>query len=182
MESVVNQSTVGEDLTRFGVIVFADNPQTIFNLGKHTSKREVIEAIRILKLLGGSTYTAEALTHSLEDFKKEHGGRAALQVPQVLMLITDGGATESDKLPGPATALRDNGINVFAIGVEGAIESELKIIAGGDSSKVFNVNNFEALETLYGNISEVLCKSTKPGTKQGFSFSSEVTNILLWPF
>lgn len=182
MESVVKQSTVGKDLTRFGVIVFANNPQTIFTLGDYTSKREVIQAIRELEHPNGDTHTGKALTHSLEDFKKERGGRAALQVPQILMLITDGNATYPDNLPGPATALRDNGISVFAIGVEGATEKELKLIAGGDSSKVFYVNNFKALETLYRNISEVLCSNTKPGTKQGFSFSTEVANILLCPF
>lgn len=178
MESVVNQTTVGKDLTRFGVILFADNPQTIFNLRDYTSKREVIQAIRELKQPTGSTYTGKALTHSLEDFKKEHGGRAALQVPQFLMLITDGSATIPANLEKPATALRDNGISVFAIGVEGAIETELELIAGGDSSKVFFVNDFKALETLYRNISEVLCETIKPGKKQGFSFSTEVTNIL----
>lgn len=182
MESVVNQTTVGKDLTRFGVIVFANNPQTIFNLGDYTSKREVIQAIRELKHPKGNTYTGKALTHSLEDFKKERGGRADLQVPQILMLITDGNATNPNNLQKPATALRDNRISVFAIGVENATEKELELIAGGDMSKVFYVNNFEALETLYRNISEVLCKDTKPGTKQGFSFSTEVTNILLYPF
>lgn len=182
MESVVNQTTVGKELTHFGVIVFADNPQTVFNLGDYTSKREVIQAIRDLKKPNGNTYTGKALTHSLEHFKEEHGGRADLQVPQILMLITDGSATNPNNLQGPATTLRDNRISVFAIGVKDANEKELELIAGGDSSKVFYVDNFKALENLYRNISEVLCESTKPGTKQGFSFSTEVTNILLCPF
>lgn len=182
MESVVNQSTVGTDLARFGVIVFANTSQIIFSLDNYSSKREVIQAIRELKHPTGNTYTGEALKYSQKYFKKEHGGRADLQVPQILMLITDGEATEPNNLREPAAALRDSGISVFAIGVEKANEKELKIIAGGDSSKVFYVNNFKALETLYRNISEVLCKNTKPGTKQVFSFSTEVTNILLCPF
>lgn len=182
MESMVNQTTVGKDLTRFGVIAFSNTPQIIFSLDKYSSKREVIQDIRELKYPSGDTFTGEALKYSLEYFKEEHGGRAALQVPQILMLITDGNATNPYNLREPAAALRDSGISVFAIGVEGATEKELELIAGGDLSKVFYVNNFEALETLYRNISKVLCDNTKPGTKQGFSFSTEVTNILLCPF
>lgn len=182
MESVVKESTVGTDLTRFGVIVFANTSQIIFSLDHHSSKPKVIQAIRELKHPTGNTYTGKALKYSLEYFKKEHGGRADLQVPQILMLITDGEATEPDDLQEPAAALRNNGISVFAIGVEKANEKELKLIAGGDLSKVFYVNNFKALETLYRNISEVLCKDTKPGMKQGFSFSTEVTSILLCLF
>ncbi|KAM9352972.1 collagen alpha-6(VI) chain-like [Symphorus nematophorus] len=165
MESMVNQTTVGKDLTRFGVILFSTNPTSIFTLNQYDSKREVIKAIQALKQLYGDTYTGKALDYSLQFFNSKHGGRAP-QVPQILMVITDGDATDRNNLVGPSLRLRDNDISVFSIGVEGANKTQLEVMAGGDASKVFYVDNFDALETLYKNITHVLCNSTKPACEK----------------
>ncbi|XP_059194900.1 collagen alpha-6(VI) chain-like [Centropristis striata] len=162
MAAMVNQTTVGKDLTRFGVILYSTNPQVVFTLNKYTSKREVLKAIDDLKSPYGDTYTGKALKYSLDFFDAANGGRAALQVPQILMVITDGDATDSNDLAAPSEALRDNGISVFSIGVEGAIQAQLEIMAGYEKSRVFYVNNFDALENLHKNITHVLCNSTKP--------------------
>lgn len=162
MESMVNQTTVGKDLTRFGVILYSTDPRSVFTLKQYTTKREVLQAISALKSPFGDTFTGKALDYTLEYFNSDHGGRAALQVPQILMVITDGDATDRNNLAGPSIALRDKGISVFSIGVEGANRTQLEIMSGHDSSKVFYVDNFDALETLYKNITHVLCNSTKP--------------------
>uniref|UniRef100_UPI0037E74C95 collagen alpha-6(VI) chain isoform X2 n=1 Tax=Semicossyphus pulcher TaxID=241346 RepID=UPI0037E74C95 len=162
MESMVNQTTVGKDLTRFGVILYSTDANSIFTLKQHDSKQGVLKAISALKSPYGDTYTGKALAYSLEYFNAAHGGRAGLQVPQVLVVITDGDATDRNSLVAPSLALRDNGISVFSIGVEGANRTQLEIMAGHDTSKVFYVDNFEALENLYKNITLELCNSTKP--------------------
>lgn len=166
MTSIVNQTTVGKDLTRFGVILYATNPQSVFTLNDYGSKAEVLGAIAQLTSPFGDTYTGRALKYTLPFFGAEHGGRAELKVPQILMVITDGDATDPKDLVEPSMALRDQNIDVFSIGVEGAIVDELEIIADHDKSKVFYVDNFVALESLYKNISAVLCNSTKPGKWQ----------------
>lgn len=165
MASVVNQTTVGSDLTRFGLILYSNNPNSIFTLKQYSNKRDVLQAIAALKSPLGDTYTSRALAYSLQFFDKNHGGRAALQMPQILMVITDGDATDRNGLVPPSLALRDQGISVFSIGVEGANKTQLDIMAGGDMSKVFYVDNFDALEKLYKNITQVLCNTTKPGKK-----------------
>uniref|UniRef100_A0A672GL26 Collagen, type VI, alpha 4a n=1 Tax=Salarias fasciatus TaxID=181472 RepID=A0A672GL26_SALFA len=162
MLSIVNQTTVGENLTRFGVILYSDNPKSSFTLNQLKSKKEVSKAITALQPPYGNTYTGKALDYSLQFFNEENGGRAALQVPQILMVITDADATDRNGLVAPSVALRENGISVFSIGVEGANTTQLEIMAGYDKSRVFYVDNFDALETLYKNISLVLCNSTKP--------------------
>ncbi len=163
MESVVDQSTVGQNLTHFGVILYSDEAKSRFTLNKYDSKRDVLKAVRDLSATGGNTYTGKALAYSLQFFEAEHGGRKALKVPQILMVITDGEATDPNNLKEPSDALRNKGVTVFSIGVKDANPDQLKTMAGGDTSKVFYVDNFEALETLYKNISSVLCDSTKPG-------------------
>ncbi|XP_011603520.2 collagen alpha-6(VI) chain isoform X2 [Takifugu rubripes] len=166
MASMVNQTTVGSDLTRFGVILYSNDANSMFTLKQYSAKREVLQAIAALKSPLGDTYTGKALTYSLQFFNEEHGGRAALQVPQILMVITDGDATDRNRLVPPSLALQNQGISVFSIGVEGANKTQLEIMAGGDRSKVFYVDNFDALENLYKNITHVLCNSTKPACEK----------------
>uniref|UniRef100_A0A3Q2UP15 Collagen type VI alpha 6 chain n=1 Tax=Fundulus heteroclitus TaxID=8078 RepID=A0A3Q2UP15_FUNHE len=165
MQSMVNQTTVGRNLTRFGVILYSTYPNSVFTLGQHSTRQDVFKAIADLKSPYGDTYTGRALQYTLQYFGPEHGGRAEFQVPQILMVITDGDATDRYSLTEPSVALRNKGVQVFSIGVEGANVTQLEIMAG-DKSKVFYVDNFEALETLYKNISSVLCESTKPACEK----------------
>ncbi|MEQ2191313.1 hypothetical protein XENOCAPTIV_026362 [Xenoophorus captivus] len=165
MQSMVNQTTVGKDLTRFGVILYSTNPKSIFTLNQYSTRQEVVKAIADLKYPYGDTYTGQALKYSLQFFSPQHGGRAELQVPQILMVITDGDTTDLFSLAEPSLALRNKGVHVISIGVEGANVTQLEIMAGHDKSKVFYVDNFKALETLYKNITQVLCNSTKPGKR-----------------
>ncbi|XP_031610902.1 collagen alpha-6(VI) chain isoform X2 [Oreochromis aureus] len=162
MQSMVNQTTVGKDLTRFGVILYSNEPKSIFTLNQFSSKQEVSKAIMALKSPYGDTYTGKALNYALQFFDAKYGGRAELQVPQILMVITDGDATDPYSLNEPSVALRNKGVTVFSIGVEGANKTQLEVMAGHDKSRVFYVDNFDALEKLYKNITQVLCNSTKP--------------------
>ena len=166
MESVVNHTTVGEDMTRFGVILFSSEPKSSFSLKSYSSKESILEAVAALQSPGGNTYTGKALEYSLQFFDEQHGGRAKSKVPQVLMVITDGEATDPYNLAGPSKELRDKGIDVFSIGVEGANMEQLVTMAGGEDSKVFYVKNSDALESLYKNISKELCNSTRQGKRQ----------------
>lgn len=165
MQSIVNHTTVGKDLTRFGVILYSTDPKSVFTLSMHSSRQEVYQAISALTSPNGDTYTGKALKYSLQYFEEKYGGRAELDVPQILMVITDGDATDQYSLVEPSVALRKKGVDVISIGVEGANKEQLEIMAGYDSSKVFYVDNFEGLEKLYKNITKVLCHSTKPGKR-----------------
>ncbi|XP_071325050.1 collagen alpha-6(VI) chain-like [Trachinotus anak] len=162
MKSIVNRTTVGKDQTHFGVIVYANKSESVFPLKKYESKQDVLNAITNVKAPTGNTYTSQALKDSLKYFGAEHGGRKALKVPQILMVITDGEATDPHDLKTASDKLRENKITVFSIGVEKADRKELETMAGDDASKVFYVDNFVDLETLHKNISSVLCNSTKP--------------------
>ena len=147
--------------------MYSTNPENAFSLSSYYSKREINSQIWNLTIPEGDTYTAKALDYSLQYFGAAHGGRK--DVPQILMVITDGEAHDHDNLAAPSKALRDNGVQVFAIGVEGAKMGELETMTGKDQSKIFYVNDFKALESLYSNISLVLCNTTKPGNVQAYN-------------
>ncbi|KAI3361009.1 hypothetical protein L3Q82_012904, partial [Scortum barcoo] len=162
MMSVVDQTTVGLNLTRFGVILYATDAKYSFTLNQYDSKQKISKAIADVKAPTGDTYTGKALKYSLQFFNATYGGRKALKVPQILMVITDGDATDPHNLKAPSDELRNNGVTVFSIGVKDAIRAQLETMAGGDTSRVFYVDNFVALETLYKNMSSAFCESTKP--------------------
>lgn len=161
MESVVSRSIVSRDSTRFGAILFSNEPKIKFTLETYNSKGEIRNAIRALVPPKDNTYTSEALDYSLQFFNEEHGGRRRFRVPQILMVITDGAATNPANLGKNSDALRANNITVFSIGVENANKDELLIMAGNNQSNVFYVDKFDQLETLYRQISGVVCSITK---------------------
>ncbi|XP_017164866.1 collagen alpha-6(VI) chain-like isoform X2 [Poecilia reticulata] len=161
MESVVNRSIVSRDSTRFGAILFSNEPKIKFTLNNYSSKGDIRNAIKALVPPKDNTHTSEALEYSLQFFNEEHGGRRSFRVPQILMVITDGAATNPDNLRENSNALRANNITVFSIGVENANKNELLIMAGNNQSNVFYVDKFDQLETLYQQISGVICSITK---------------------
>lgn len=174
MASVVKETTVGENLARFGVILYSDTPKSSFTLNEIYSKGKLLEALQQLVQPSGKTYTGAALAYSLQYFNAKHGGRREIRVPQILMVITDGAAQDHRRLKAESDALRKNGVTVISIGVKDAKRDELETMAGGDTSKVFFVDNFKDLETLYQNISSVICNSTK----RGKSVQSELLSSL----
>ncbi|XP_064200281.1 collagen alpha-6(VI) chain-like isoform X2 [Anguilla rostrata] len=161
MTSVVNNTDVGENRTRFGAILYSDAPKTSFTLNQYYTKREVRGAVAALEPPGGNTYTALGLQYSLAFFEPLYGGRAAEKVPQILMVITDGEATDAVALPVWSRAVREKGIKIYGVGVGGADKKELEVMTG-DPTKVFYVDSYQALEVLYKNLSNVLCVETKP--------------------
>eukprot|EP00062_Callorhinchus_milii_P005541 gi/632945303/ref/XP_007887976.1/ PREDICTED: collagen alpha-3(VI) chain-like [Callorhinchus milii] len=161
MAAVVNSSDVAVDKVQFGAVIYGDRPQTIFKLDEYTTKTEVGDAIYGIQQAGGSTYTAMALKHATSLLDPVGGGRKQQGVPQFLVVITDGEATDKSDLLAEAKAIRSSGVDIYAVGVAGANEDELLEI-GGSREKFFKVQDFEALKYLSKNISKILCVGSKP--------------------
>ncbi|XP_053183672.1 collagen alpha-6(VI) chain-like [Scomber japonicus] len=162
METIVDLTEVGENLARFGVILYADNAESVFTLKTYYNKWDVIEAIqRSIKTLSGNTNTAKAMEYSLQYFTDAHGGRPTKNIHQILMVITDRDASDRYDLERASKALKENRVIVFSIGVEPANRDQLKIMADGDKSRVFYANNYDALKNLSKNVSRVWCNFTQ---------------------
>ncbi|KAM6375888.1 collagen alpha-6(VI) chain-like [Alca torda] len=162
MIALVKQSDVGPDGVQFGALKYSDKPVELFYLNKYTTKQDITEAIQRDDPLGQSTYTAKALDHSQMFFTEEHGSRKSKGVPQVLMVITDGESHDKDTLDDAAQRLRNKGVTIYAVGVEGANRKELLTMAGSED-KCFYVNTFEGLENLTANITDDMCDISVPG-------------------
>ncbi|XP_067304321.1 collagen alpha-6(VI) chain isoform X2 [Pseudorasbora parva] len=160
LSSVVNNTQIGDNLVRIGIIVYSDTPNQI-SLNQHNNKRQVLEAITTLKSPTGNGYTAKALRYSLAYFTEANGGRQGRGIPQMLFLITDGDARDQQNLRARADEFAAKRINVYGIGVARAQDSELERITM-DKNKIFRVDNYAGLQDLQKNISGVLCSAAKP--------------------
>ncbi|NWQ89105.1 CO6A6 protein, partial [Burhinus bistriatus] len=161
MIALVNQSDVGPDGVQFGALKYSDKPVALFYLNKYTTKLGITKAIQRDDPLGQTTYTAKALVYSEMFFTEEHGSRKSKGVPQVLIVITDGVSHDKAMLDDAAQRLRNKGITIYAVGVEGANRNELLTMAGSED-KCFYVDTFEGLENLTANITNNMCDISVP--------------------
>uniref|UniRef100_A0A8B9VLA8 VWFA domain-containing protein n=1 Tax=Anas zonorhyncha TaxID=75864 RepID=A0A8B9VLA8_9AVES len=141
--NLVETFEIGPDKTRVGVVRYSDRPTTEFELGKYKTREEIKEAARKIKYYGGNTNTGDALRYiNTYSFSKEAGGRLSDRtVKKVAILLTDG--RSQDYVLDPATAARQAGIRIFAVGVGEALKEELDEIASEPkSAHVFHVSDY----------------------------------------
>jgi len=75
--------------------------------------------------LGGGTATANALSAlSLTTLSTAQGAREKKKaVPKILVVLTDGASNNRAAVPGAAQTLKDQGVQIFSIGVGNAVEA-----------------------------------------------------------
>lgn len=162
MITLVKKSDVSHDRVQFGAVKYSAEPETFFYLNDYNTKTAIIKAIQNDKPIGDTTYTAKALRHSEGLFTEAHGSRKHRNVPQVLIVITDGESHDAAELAEVSKRLRAHGIIIYAIGIERAKPDELLTMAGSED-KYFYVNTFEGLKSLYPKVSDNICSVSKPG-------------------
>ncbi|XP_015669852.1 collagen alpha-6(VI) chain-like [Protobothrops mucrosquamatus] len=169
MEVIVNDSVVGKDNAQFGVVIFATVPEEKFQLNTYSTKFQLREAIKNLVPLREFTYTARALNFARERFGAAYGGRTLyLGITKIIVLITDEPTTPTDKpnLSAAVQALKKEDIQVIAVGIEDANRTELAEIAG-EKGKWFFSPSYNALDSLYENITYLICDESKPACGTG---------------
>lgn len=78
-------------------------------------------------------------------------------VPQMLFIITDGQSNDPVKTAAAAKTLHDQGITVFAVGVAGAKQSDLKKMAS-DPKLIYTYNDFNKLTELQETFANETCQ------------------------
>ncbi|XP_067326669.1 collagen alpha-6(VI) chain-like [Anolis sagrei] len=158
IKEVVNRYDIGQDRVRAGVVHFSDTSKEVFALNKTTStKSDIIQAVEEMSLIGSITETGEALRFVSQYFEPAKGARPS--VNKILVLITDGIATDEVKIP--ATKLRNKGIIIYSVGVFNANKTQLEEISGKPEN-VFYVENFDILKNIEDDIIFGTCSPYKP--------------------
>ncbi|KAF7247756.1 Collagen alpha-4(VI) chain [Varanus komodoensis] len=159
--TLISSFYIGHDQIRIGLAQYSDIIFPEFMLNKYSSKDIILEHIKHLTFRGGSSYTGAALDFITTDyFIESAGSRAQKNIPQMVILFTDGGATDEVKLP--ASKLRAKGISIYVVGVDIQNTTELKEMASKPFNKfLFTIDNFDLLQDLTSSLLQTVCFDVK---------------------
>ncbi|KAL2099144.1 hypothetical protein ACEWY4_005624 [Coilia grayii] len=153
---------ISVDRVQIGLVQYSGDPKTEWHLNTHKNRIELLDAVANLPYKGGNTLTGLALNYILQNnFKANVGMREKAR--KIGVLVTDG--KSQDDIVVNSQNLRDQGIELYAVGVKNADENELRSIASDpDEIHMYNVNDFSFLLDIVDDLTVNLCNSVKgPG-------------------
>ncbi|XP_075968030.1 uncharacterized protein col7a1l [Anarhichas minor] len=152
--SSYQDSVMGNEGVRFGVTVFGDVPRMQIALTDYSSLKEVLRAIKDLPYEGGSRRIGDALQFLVDPVFSPVMSRD--HTPKIVVMITNG--RSDDQVDAAARAVADNGISLFAIGVRGADESELRrIVSEPHEEHLLLGTDYALLQTILPKLSRRVC-------------------------
>ncbi|XP_076128054.1 collagen alpha-1(XII) chain-like [Alosa pseudoharengus] len=152
---------IGPDRVQIGLVQYAGAPLTEWHLNTHKTRTELLRAVADLPYRGGNTMTGLALNYILQtNFKASVGMRE--KSSKMGVLITDG--RSQDDIIFSSQNLRDQGIEMYAIGVKNAYENELRLIVSDpEENHMYLLKDFNLLINANDIITNI-CNSVKcPG-------------------
>ena len=155
VERAVEKLNVGENNDRVSVVQYSRDSEVHFNLNTHSTKEDVVDAVRGLRHRGGRPLnTGAALQHVREYVFTDISGSRRLQgVPQMLILLT--GGRSFDNVDVPASALKQQGIFVISIGSRTSDSRELQKLSY-EPSYALAVSDFTDLPSVQEQLSTVM--------------------------
>uniref|UniRef100_A0A8C4JJX7 VWFA domain-containing protein n=1 Tax=Dromaius novaehollandiae TaxID=8790 RepID=A0A8C4JJX7_DRONO len=156
LQSFVTKMDVGLDNVRIGLLQFSSEIREEFQLDRYSTMSDLQRAIQEMKQIKSRTLTGKALTFAASYFDQYRGGRPELK--QYLIVITDG--ESQDPVKTPARALKEDGINLVAVGVSTASRAELQEITG-DEERLFFAQSYDSLESIHKNLMQIVCEKSQ---------------------
>ncbi|KAG8432574.1 hypothetical protein GDO86_017000 [Hymenochirus boettgeri] len=137
---VVERLDVSPDNTRVSVVQYSGDPKVEFLLNAHSTKDEVMGAVRRIRPKGGNVAnTGNALEYvSKNIFTRPAGSRIEEQVPQILIVASSG--PSSDDVVEGARQIKESAVVPFVIGKNIDTEEAKKITLTQDF--IIPVKNF----------------------------------------
>ena len=146
--------------TQVGVLKFSDRVELGFHLSRYDNVDDMVEAIERLDISGGDTNIALALRTARSQMFTPRNGTRSGDVPRLLILVTDGTATEESWATIPeANLTKEAGILTFTVGIGTDIdERQLKAIATAPwETHYFFVADFGALQLVVQDVLDRWC-------------------------
>lgn len=150
---------VGGDRFKFALVQYNNKPETEFQLNSYPTIQGVLAHIKAMLYRGGGTRTGMGLDFlTRAHLTTAAGSRAGEGVAQVVMVLTDG--LSQDDVAMPAQMLRLAGVEMFAVGVQDAVDSELREMASQPyDTHVFSVESFLTLRDIIQDLVVGLCSA-----------------------
>lgn len=151
----------GNTGTRFGLSTFSTMYQSHFYLLNYTERSSYLAAVNRVVRKGGSTNLGAALEQILKDqFTNKRGLRPEEDgLPRVLIVLTDGIATDSVKIP--SKNVQDRNIVIYVIGIGKFDKDGLSEIATS-TFHVHILSSYLKLESFITTITSSTCNEPQP--------------------
>lgn len=165
VSDLVDSFDVAPDKTRVAVVRYSDRPTIEFKLDRYRTLKDVKDAARRIVYRGGNTMTGDAISYTTKNIFTESAGARPLSrdTKRVAILLTDG--RSQDYVLEPSREASKAGIRMFAVGIGEALKVELEEIAAEPkSSHVFQVADFNAIDSIRGRLRKSLCESESSDT------------------
>lgn len=144
VQRVVETLSVDDNKDRVSVVQYSRDPAVQFYLNTYTTKGEILDTVRGMRHKGGRPLNTGAALQYLRDnvFTASAGSRRLEGVPQLLILLS--GGRSFDSVDTPASALKELGVLIFAIGTRSSDSRELQKISH-EPSHALSVSDFTDL-------------------------------------
>ncbi|XP_059933079.1 collagen alpha-3(VI) chain-like isoform X3 [Gadus macrocephalus] len=145
------------DSFQYALVQYSATPHTQFKLNTYAAAEDAMEHVAAMRYRGGGTRTGLGLDFLIRaHMTTASGSRAGGGVSQLVVVLTDG--RSQDDVSEPARVLHLAGVEVFAVGVQGAAEWELKEMASRPAdSHVLSVDSFVALRDITQDLVAGIC-------------------------
>lgn len=148
---------------QIGVVTFSDSPNMEIALNQYSDKSSLLSAIQMVGYLQGSTNTDAALQFVREQMFTASSGMRD-DAKHYVIVLTDGASADTIATKAQADMLKQEGVDIIAVGVgENVNTEELNDMASG-SNHVFTVSDFSVLNTIREDIKKAACEGICPAT------------------
>ncbi|XP_026551269.1 vitrin [Pseudonaja textilis] len=150
--NISKEFEISDTDTRIGAVQYTYEQRLEFDFNKHSTKQEVLNAIKRINYWSGGTSTGAAINFAFEQlFSKSKPNKR-----KIMILITDG--RSYDDVRGPALAAHQNGVIAYSIGIAWAAQDELEAVATDpDKEHSFFVDEFDRLYRFVPKIVQNIC-------------------------
>ncbi|XP_013929037.1 PREDICTED: vitrin [Thamnophis sirtalis] len=150
--NISKEFEISDTDTRIGAVQYTYEQRLEFDFNKHSTKQEVLNAIKRINYWSGGTSTGAAINFAFEHlFSKSKPNKR-----KIMILITDG--RSYDDVRGPALAAHQNGVIAYSIGIAWAAQDELEAVATDpDKEHSFFVDEFDRLYRFVPKIVQNIC-------------------------
>ncbi|XP_059141676.1 uncharacterized protein LOC131929464 [Physella acuta] len=157
IKSLVSHLPLSQDGVHVAAVQFSGKTLLEFPLNRYYDRLSLLQAIDRINYMHGNTETGQALDYIRTNvFGPLMGAR--VDVPRVVILLTDGQASHHNAAVDAGALLRQAGIAIVSVGIGSRIDAtELEQISG-DPSYVFKASDFQGLTYLIEPILNTTCQ------------------------
>ncbi|XP_051879398.1 matrilin-2-like [Pristis pectinata] len=159
VNNIVDALEVAPNATRVGLVQYATKVQTEFPLRRYSTANEIKAAVGRTKYAPQGFRSGQDLRQLFKhSFKVAEGARALSQnIPRVAVVFTDGYARGN--IAEWATKAKQNGINIYAVGVGKAVEEGLQQIASFPQDEhLYYTKNPRSMAEIAEKVKAQICK------------------------